>query len=394
MGSPFVPRGSARWGQIPIVVISVLFLMADQGLEAFQDLTPPKPLPGNRQPAYPKAALEAVIEGDVEFSARVTEQGQVESVEILKVPANRIGFENAVRDAVRSWRFDPARLGTVPTSGVYTGTVSFVLAGDLPTSMGRMYSRPSRQVWEELLKLLKEYRIKPEKLDQESQVAITRPQRFADERFNGLQDPGFPSHVEGEFQLHIFVSPFVEPARVYAGSVVDVRWPPPTRAQAAEHAVFYNTGNAETWIYERLEGRLGEQGKPIPISLRRRLALARSLGATEADVCSFPAAGAAGADPGEQRKPTAPERIKITDVTPIYPARSRRPRNEGQVFVKSLLLEDGALTQPVLIDPEPPDPEFASAAKGAVSLWRFRPGRLDGCPFAAPMTVTVTFSQR
>lgn len=61
--------------------------------------------------------------------------------------------------------------------------------------------------------------------------------------------------------------------------------------------------------------------------------------------------------------------------------------------MKSLLLEDGALTQPVLIGVDSPDPEFAAAAKGAVALWRYRPPRLDGCRLTGPMTVTVTFSR-
>lgn len=273
MRVPFARTRRARCIRIPIIVAaSVLSLAANQE-QAPQNLTPPHPLPGNPQPAYPAMALEQAIEGDVEFSARVTEQGLVESVDIVAVPLKERGFEESVIEAVRNWRFDPARLGTLPNPGVYEGKVSFALAGDLPMSFGRMYGRPSRLVWQELLKVLQEERIKTAKLDQKSQVAITRRVRLGDERLDEMPVPDFPRGA-------------------------------------------------------------------------------------------------------------------------IYPENARVSRNHGFVTLRALLLEDGAVTRPVLTGPEPPHPEFAAAAKGAVSPWRFQAGRIDGCRLTGPMDASVTFSIR
>jgi TonB family protein len=73
------------------------------------DNTPAKPRPGNASPVFPPKAWTSGFEGAVAFRAQVTEEGAVASVEILSTPAPGVGFEEAVRDAVSKWHFDPAR---------------------------------------------------------------------------------------------------------------------------------------------------------------------------------------------------------------------------------------------------------------------------------------------
>ena len=86
---------------------------------------PATPLPDNPSPFYPPEALGAAVDGDVVFLARVTDEGRVESVNILKVPAERLGFEEAVREAVMQWRFEPARQEGRPIPYSYVARIPF-----------------------------------------------------------------------------------------------------------------------------------------------------------------------------------------------------------------------------------------------------------------------------
>ena len=75
-------------------------------------------------PAYPAIAQRARIEGVVILEAVIDAQGRVESATVLRsIPL----LDQAAVDAVRQWRFTPARLngGAVPV--VMTVTVHFTL---------------------------------------------------------------------------------------------------------------------------------------------------------------------------------------------------------------------------------------------------------------------------
>jgi uncharacterized protein (TIGR02246 family) len=65
--------------------------------------------------------------GDVWFRAYVTEEGTVQGVEITRVPAKDLGFEEAVVPVVKAWRFEPARRGAVPVAVWFEGSVRFSL---------------------------------------------------------------------------------------------------------------------------------------------------------------------------------------------------------------------------------------------------------------------------
>ncbi len=82
--------------------------------------TPPlKPVPGRIACAYPPVAKGNLVAGPVLFTAQVRPDGRVRSVEIRQVPAKGLGFEEAVRDCVSKWRFEPAvgRGGLRPYEG-------------------------------------------------------------------------------------------------------------------------------------------------------------------------------------------------------------------------------------------------------------------------------------
>jgi TonB family protein len=66
-----------------------------------------EPRPGFPVPEYPEAARRLLVAGDVSFRARVSSNGSVEDVLVLGVPEKGLGFEEAVREAVARWRFEP-----------------------------------------------------------------------------------------------------------------------------------------------------------------------------------------------------------------------------------------------------------------------------------------------
>ncbi len=90
----------------------------------------PVPVQDNPVPDYPEKARFALITGDVWFRAYVTEEGAVQNFEITRVPARDMGFEDAVAPVIRKWRFEPARVGSLPIAAWFEGNVRFSLRQD------------------------------------------------------------------------------------------------------------------------------------------------------------------------------------------------------------------------------------------------------------------------
>lgn len=87
-------------------------------------LIPPKELPGNPQPAYPKRAERDGLEGDVLVAFDVLEDGRVANPQIVKGPTE---FHEVVLKVALTWRFQPATLGGKPVKQRRTKLVSFRL---------------------------------------------------------------------------------------------------------------------------------------------------------------------------------------------------------------------------------------------------------------------------
>jgi TonB family protein len=71
------------------------------------DAEPPEPDPDNRQPEYPEDARVAGREGVVILKVVVSERGEVSRVDVLK---GEDPFVSAAVQAVRTWRYEPARI--------------------------------------------------------------------------------------------------------------------------------------------------------------------------------------------------------------------------------------------------------------------------------------------
>jgi protein TonB len=87
-------------------------------------LIPPKELPGNKQPPYPKRAERDEVEGEVLVAFDVLEDGRVVNPKIVKGPEE---FHEVVLQVAVTWRYQPAMLGGKPVKNRMTKLVRFQL---------------------------------------------------------------------------------------------------------------------------------------------------------------------------------------------------------------------------------------------------------------------------
>lgn len=84
----------------------------------------PRRLSTNLPPRYPAELRAAGIEGQVLLRVRISADGAVTEAAIHQTSGYG-AFDQAALDAVRGWRYTPARLGGVPVSRVYVIPVTF-----------------------------------------------------------------------------------------------------------------------------------------------------------------------------------------------------------------------------------------------------------------------------
>ncbi|MFZ2988099.1 energy transducer TonB [Ideonella sp.] len=88
----------------------------------------PQPAPGNALPAYPEAAREDGLEGQVRLRVEVAANGDVQQVSWAERSGVAV-LDAAARDTVRRWRFAPALRDGEPVAGSLLLTLYFRLAG-------------------------------------------------------------------------------------------------------------------------------------------------------------------------------------------------------------------------------------------------------------------------
>lgn len=77
------------------------------------------------EPAYPRLGIHSRIEGYVILKAVITKEGNVEILSVLR--SDHVLLEKAALDAVRLWRYLPARVNNRPVSVYFQITVKFTL---------------------------------------------------------------------------------------------------------------------------------------------------------------------------------------------------------------------------------------------------------------------------
>lgn len=84
------------------------------------------------QPRYPERAREERLSGSVVLEAIITEAGDVADVRALRSPQPLL--DEAAREAVCQWRYEPARLGGVAVPVYLTIVCTFALPSPTPAS--------------------------------------------------------------------------------------------------------------------------------------------------------------------------------------------------------------------------------------------------------------------
>lgn len=118
--------GDGESGNGPGVLASAPLPDDDSPVRLSGAMTPPRLRPESRvEPRYTEAARRVHLSGTVILEAVIDERGEVRKVQVIKgLP---LGLDQAAIDAVRHWRFEPARLGDRPVAVYFTLTVRFVL---------------------------------------------------------------------------------------------------------------------------------------------------------------------------------------------------------------------------------------------------------------------------
>jgi TonB family protein len=242
------------------------------------------------------------------------------------------------------------------------------------TNHGRMYSLRSKAAWEAVCRWVKTAGLKTASVDGPNQLLLTRWEKASGKGLR-VADPLPTGFALTRFQIQIFVSPFVEPARVYVTSLVEGTLGDGTTRKTA---IFYNVALTSERVLDDLSREFGEPGRRIPTSSAARAELARLL---------QPGIAPCTAAPGGA--PTPPTRI--AHVEPLYPATAIAESRQGVVTLQTVLQEDGTVC-PLKKAESAGETDMLSALRGAVTTWRYRPAMLGGCPIPVIMTVSSKFS--
>ena len=74
-------------------------------------------------PVYPQTALELNLSGTVVGYTEVSKEGEVTSIEVKESPSEILS--EAVKDAVKKWRFNPAKMKTSGQAVPIVGELTF-----------------------------------------------------------------------------------------------------------------------------------------------------------------------------------------------------------------------------------------------------------------------------
>lgn len=79
------------------------------------------------RPRYPKLARKAGVAGNVILEAVIQTDGAVGELRVLREPGANLGFDDAAIEAVRQWRYQPAKQNGKPVAVYFTIVLEFIL---------------------------------------------------------------------------------------------------------------------------------------------------------------------------------------------------------------------------------------------------------------------------
>jgi TonB family protein len=261
---------------------------------------------------------------------------------------------------------------TRATSAVAALLLSCAPAATEPTgvrSARGVFEVGSRDAWTLVRRQLADLGLRVASVDHENQALLTKWRRVPGEG-DWLPTPLLPEAYRAErVRFLVFVSPFVEPAHVYVGSLMEAT----TARGPRVPALVYNDPEVNQALLAQVASVLTAPGTPrfVPDDTG-----ACPRGRLEA---------------GE--KPAPPRTIPISEFEVVYPGPDARMGAGGVVRLELQIREDGGVGEVNLVGP-PVGGQLAAAATGAVSLLLYSPPRIDGCPISFVATYTVRFRAR
>jgi hypothetical protein len=243
----------------------------------------------------------------------------------------------------------------------------------------RILDTCSRDTWTVVQKRLKELGLEVDKIDNDSQVILTKWQHVPGRTAGWLPPLQLPEpYIADRLRFEVFVSPFIEPARLYVGSQVEAVGP---RSPAGRpRATVYNKKAANQALIADLLHSLA--GANLP-----------RFAQNAADPCSEQVRARG---PGIR---TDPKKIPLS----VFPVEYPGPEDKGgRVIVEYVVLEDGGVASVRIMNP-PADSvlgfsrageQSQAAAMGAASLSLWAPARVDGCPIRIIVTEVVNLRPR
>jgi len=252
-----------------------------------------------------------------------------------------------------------------------------------PHNEGRLFATPSKEAWGLVQARLKELGLAAVKTDGANQLLLTKSASFGDGRFKWLPRPFTSTQYAPErVQFEVFVSPFVEPARVYVGSVTELRV---TKAKSAR-SLLYNSRALNQALLGELAKAIGQPGFEIPPSRKERDELAASILKGRVDDC--PQRIDSCREPSRELQ--EPRKLPLSEFDVHYPQAAVDNRVQAPVVLELDVIEDGAVVDGRLRSAARGH-QLDAAAAGATSLLVYSPLRLCGCPAEHVSVYTINY---
>ena len=330
------------------VVLLGALLLAGTGWTGAEELTA-KPLPGNKRCPYPPEAQRQYVAGPVRFAAHVRPDGVPESVDVQKVPAPGLGFEDTVRTCVAEWRFEPGVPG----------------ATGLRRHEGRMRFRVDLKEETAIRALLESLASAWNTGDMKALEGLTGPPGAAPavdvETGRSVRTQLEDKGGQGTWRLEL--EPDVERIRFFEPTAVNV-----------------------TQGYRRMSmvGPTGQAAKP-ELSV---LDVFAAKGPEGWRLVSLHVGTPASMDPVRIGGPIREPR-KVKDARPIYPEGMKAARIQGAVILEAVISPTGNVVSVKVL--RGVHARLDAAAVEAVRKWVYTPTLLEGVAVPVIMTVTVNF---
>jgi hypothetical protein len=200
------------------------------------------------------------------------------------------------------------------------------------------------------------------KVDRANQALLTKWITVPNTKMPWLPQPeAVESGQSARIRFEVFVSPFVQPAHVFAGSQTEVE-------AGARRLMQYNNASANRALMSEFDSAFAQASLPKYVQ-------------DVPDPCSGKFTGTITGQP---------KKIPLSEFEIPYPAPDRDARHVGPITLELSILKAGAVDSIRPVGPAVGEHLLAAAA-GATSLLLYSPLRLNECPVPFIMTYTVHF---